>query len=243
MLALDSFPVFLMTAHTIPVLTKAIAVLRAIAEENEGMTTKVLAHMLGISSSTTYRIMQTLLAEDWVRVTSAGHYELSWGLRSLLRPPSQYERLIETARPFLAQLARETGLVSKLSVQQGEQAVALARAESPQGTAVSVRLGATFSLSLGSSGSVLLSELPIAERRRLLALAPQECWERQTPADVEKRIADCRRSGVCSDFGTYRSSIYALSSPVRSREGGIVGAFTVILRDSIRRLIPASSLP
>ncbi len=160
--------------------------------------------------------MQTLIAEDSARVTPDDRDEVSSGLRSLLHPLPQHEKLIDIACPCLSRLAAETGLASKLSMRQSEQAIALARTESPQGTALSVRTGSTFSLSLGSSGAVLLSELPVAEKHRLLSLALQECWE-LTFADGEKLLADCGRSGV-----------YALSSTVRSREGIIVEALTVI---------------
>ena len=217
-----------MPAHTIPVLEKSIAVLRAVADGRNETTTKGLAHALGISPSTVYRILQTLLAEDWVRPVAGGRHELSFGLLPLLQPLARHELLIETARPFLARLAADTGLAAKLSVRQGEQAVTLVRAESPRETAVAVRVGAAFHLVLGSSGAVLLSELSAEDYRRLLAEAPKECWEHQTPADVGKRIADCRRAGVCADFGGYQPSVHALSAPVRDRAGSVAGAFTVV---------------
>lgn len=217
-----------MPAHTIPVLTKAVAVLRAVAGGRTETTTKALAHDLGISHSTAYRILQTLIAEDCVRAVPGGGHELSFGLLPLLQSLARHELLVETARPVLAQLAADTGLAAKLSVRQGPQAVALVRAESPRETSVSVRVGSAFHLTFGSSGAVLLSELPAAERARLLAEAPKSCWEHQSRADVEKRIAECRRLGVCSDFGGYRPSVHAMSAPVRGHGGVIVAALTAV---------------
>ncbi|MDF3057858.1 MAG: transcriptional regulator [Rariglobus sp.] len=217
-----------MPAHTIPVLTKAIAVLRAVSGGRKETTTKALAHELGISHSTVYRILQTLIAEDCVRTSAGGNHELSFGLLPLLQPLARHELLVETARPILSRLAAETGLAAKLSVRQGDQAVALIRAESPRETAVSVRVGSAFHLTLGSSGAVLLSERPADECRRLIDGAPKSCWEHQTRADVEKRIAECRRLGVCSDFGGFRPSVHAMSAPVRDRTGAIVATMTVV---------------
>lgn len=217
-----------MSDHTVPILKKAVAVLKAVAEGREETTTKALAYSLGIPASSVYRILQTFLSEDWVRAAPGGRHELSFGLLPLLEPLARHEFLIETSRPHLARLAAETGLAAKLSVRQHDRAIALARVESPRETAVSVRVGATFHLALGSSGAALISELSAAERNRVLDGAPAGCWERQTRADVDKRIAECRRTGACADFGGYQPSVHALSSPVRGQAGDIVGVFTLV---------------
>ncbi len=216
-----------MNDHTIPVLKKAIGLLREIAAGGD-TTTKGLAHQTGAPHSTAYRILQTFMAEDWVRPVSGGRHELSFGLLPLLQPLMRHEVLVETVRPFLKSLAADTGLAAKLSVRQGSQAVALVRAESPRETSVSVRVGASFHLALGSSGAVLLSDLTLEERRTLLDQAPKSCWEHQAPSDVETRVAECRRTGVCGDFGGYQPHVHALSAAVRDRSGGIVGAITLV---------------
>lgn len=217
-----------MSDHTVPILKKAIAVLRAVAEGREETTTKALAYTLGVPTSSVYRILQTFQAEDWVRAAPGGRHELSFGLLPLLEPLARHELLIEAARPCLARLAGETGLAAKLSVRQGDQAIALARAESPRETAVSVRVGSAFHLALGSSGAALISDLSATDRNRLLEDAPKECWGHQTRADVGKRIADCRRNGLCADFGGYQPSVHAMSAPVRDRAGEIIGVFTIV---------------
>lgn len=217
-----------MSDHTVPILKKAIAVLRAVSEGRDDTTTKALAYSLGIPSSSVYRILQTFLAADWVRSAPGGRHELSLGLLPLLEPLARHEHLIDAARPCLARLAGETGLAAKLSVRQGDRAIALFRAESPRETAVSVRVGSAFHLSLGSSGAVLLSELPAPERERLLDEASADCWRHQSRQDLEKRINDCRRNGYCADFGGYQPSVHALSAPVRGRDDEIVGVFTIV---------------
>jgi DNA-binding IclR family transcriptional regulator len=213
--------------HTIPVLKKAIAVLREIAAGGE-TGTKALALQTGVPHTTAYRILRTLIAEDWVRPAHGGRHELSLGLLPLLQPLVRHELLVETARPALQKLAAETGLSAKLSVRQGDHAFALLRAESPRETSIAVRVGASFPLALGSSGAVLIADLPPTERRTLLDRAPAECWTHQKKADVEARVSACRRNGYCGDFGGYRPNVYALSAPVRDRGATIVGAITLV---------------
>lgn len=217
-----------MPEHTVPILAKAVAVLKRVSAGGDDTTTKALAHSLGFSHSTVYRVLQTYIAEGWVRAVPGGRHELSLGLLPLLQPLARHDLLIEASRPFLSRLASATGLAAKLSVRQGVQAVTLVRAESPSETAVSVRVGSAFHLTLGSSGAVLLSELSSDERLRIIDEAPRACWKNQSRADVERRIADCRRTGACSDFGGYRPSVHAISAPVRDRASAIIGVFTVV---------------
>jgi DNA-binding IclR family transcriptional regulator len=89
-------------------------------------------------------------------------------------------------------------------------------------------VGASFHLALGSSGAALMSDLKFDERKALLDQAPKECWVYQTRAKVEARVSECRRTGVCGDFGGFQPHVHALSAPVRDRTDGIIAAITVV---------------
>lgn len=192
------------------------------------MTTKALAHTLGVPHSTTYRIVQTFISEDWIRPVGGGQFELSFGLLPLLQPLVRHELLIEAVREPLLKLSRETGLTTKITVRQGDFAVTIFRVESPRPTSVSVRVGATFHLSLGSSGTVLLSALDELERQRIIAEATADCWQFQQPADVMRRLADLAATGSCVDNGKYRPNNFAMSAPLLDRGGRVLAALTLI---------------
>jgi DNA-binding IclR family transcriptional regulator len=91
-----------------------------------------------------------------------------------------------------------------------------------------VRLGASFHLAYGSSGTVLLSDLRREEVDRILAVAPQPCWERQKPADVFKRLKELREKGTCIDLGLFSPSCHAISAPLCVGCEGVVAAMTII---------------
>lgn len=218
-----------MSAHTVPILKKAIAILRAVADgKGDSTTTKALAQTLGLPHSSTYRILQTLLAEDWVRATAAGQHEISFGLLPLLQPLSRHELLIETIREPLRQLARDTGLTAKISVRQGDNAITIFRVESPRPTSVNVKIGAAFHLVLGSSGTILMSPLPPPQRDAIITSAPPPCWQNQKPTDITTRLRELARYGRCSDLGHYRTDHSAMSAPLRDRSGNIIAALTII---------------
>ena len=217
-----------MATYTIPVLQKSIAVLRLIAEGRGNTTMKALEQTLGVPHSTMYRLLQTLAQEDWVRQVEGGQYELSFGLLPLLQPLVRHELLIETVRDPLLALSRETGLTAKLSVRQGNFDITIFRAESPRSASVHVKMGGAFHLAIGASGAVLLSALDEATRQRIIDAAPPECWKFQRRVNVARRIRQVARTGVCAEAGSYRTTIFAISAPLRDRSGTVIAAVTAI---------------
>ena len=146
----------------------------------------------------------------------------------LMKPLQQVEHMAEAVRPSLEWLAAQAQMTAKVSVRQGDYAVAIARCESPQQTSVAVRIGASFHLAFGSSGAVLLSGLEEEAVQDILKRAPEECWAHQATADVWKRRKELQAKGWCADVGTYRQSINAISAPLRDARGGVLAVMTLI---------------
>jgi IclR family acetate operon transcriptional repressor len=214
--------------HTIPAVNKALELIRVLAEEEGETTTKALAIRLGVPRTTCYRILRSLVGRDWVRPVDSGRHVLSLGLLPLMKPLQQVGHMAETVRPALEWLAAQAQMTAKVSVRQGDYAVAIARCESPQQTSVAVRIGASFHLAFGSSGAVLLSGLEEEAVQDILKRAPEECWAHQATADVWKRLKDLQAKGWCADVGTYRQSINAISAPLRDARGGVLAVMTLI---------------
>lgn len=215
-------------AHTVPVLRKAIEVLEAVAQANGSLTTKSLATTLRISPTTCYRILQSFVAEGWLRPGPGGTFALSFGLVPLLRPLLRHELLIETVREPLEQLARTTGLTAKLTVRQGDDAVTIHSASSPKGTAITSRPGSVVSLAIGSSGATFLAPLNDEEIVRILEEAPPEVWRFQKREEVLRRVRETRRLGHCYDAGSYQPHIHTLSAPLHGLNRELLGAITLL---------------
>lgn len=215
-------------AHTVPVLCKAIRVFEAVAQSPGDATTKSLASTLGVSPTTCYRILQSFVAEGWLRPRGNGAFELSFGLVPLLRPLLRHEILIGTVREPLAVLARTTGLTAKLTVRQGGDAVTIHSASSPKGTAITSRVGSVVSLAIGSSGAMFLSACSDDEVNDLLEGAPSEVWRFQKRADVLQRVREARRQGACFDRGSYQAQINTLSAPLYGPGDEMIGAITLL---------------
>lgn len=216
-------------AHTIPMVTKALDLVRLLASGGEGeTTTRALASRLDLPRSSCYRILRSLIAQDWVRALDGGRHELSLGLLPLLSPLRRVEALADAVAPALQTLALRAQLTAKVSVRQGDAAVTVSRCESPLETSVAVRIGSSFHLAYGSSGTVLLSELGPQEVEAILDQAPADCWLHQDREAVSQRLHELGAKGWCCDLGTFRARVHAVSAPVRGADGSIAAAVTVI---------------
>lgn len=214
-------------AHQIPVLQKAIQVLNALANGQAEPTAATLARALGIAPATCYRIVQTFAHAGWLHVGEDGRCELGAGLFPLLHRLQQSDLLSERMAATLRELTDVTGVTSKVSVRDGDDALTLLRVDSAEPMALTVRPGARFHLTLGASGTILLGALPDKEVGRIIRRAPAECWQWQKPLDVQRRVKEARRKGVVVDTGTYRPDIFGISAALCDANGHIQAALTL----------------
>ncbi len=212
----------------IPVLVKSVRVLRAVAEGRASGSMQGLARELKIAPATCHRILRTLIDEDFVRPASLGGYTLSGGLHELAGGDNSRGLLIEVADEPLRELVAKTRLAGKVSIRRGDEAMTVARAESPRAMAVSGRIGASFPLVFGSSGGALLADAAENELDRLIGGADVAAWRHQTREDFRHRVAEARRRGVCGDWGGYHPHVHALSAPIRSGDKRVAAAITLM---------------
>ncbi len=222
-------------AH-IPVLAKAVRLLRALAEGAGAGSMNSLARRLDIAPATCFRILRTLQNADWIRPREGGGFELSLGLLPLVEPLVGVHRLADALCEPLAQLARETELSVKLSIRQAHAQLVIHRAESPRRFAVTGRIGARFSVLTGSSGAALLVDRGDEHIRSMIDAADDSVWREQPAAEVWRRIRQCRRTGLCSSIGVHPQGIDTISAPLRGAKGGVLAAVTVMgLRGDLDR--------
>ena len=127
----------------------------------------------------------------------------------------------------LKDLTDATGVTSKVSVRDADEAVTLLRVDSLDPMGLSVRPGSRFHLTLGASGSVLMADLTGKELDRIIDEAPAVCWESQTPDDVRRRVMEARTRGTVYDSGKYRPDIFGISAPLYDAEGKLHAALTL----------------
>lgn len=200
---------------TVPVLEKTIALLEAVGEARQPATVKVLSSTLNIPPATCYRIVRTLLRNNWLQEDAQGQLRIAFSLAHLARSYAGLEERLTMLEQPLEQLARRIGLSAKITIREGFSAVTALRGEPARGNAITSRVGAHFSLAIGSAASVLAAQLDDEQLEQLIRQAPSEAWQRQSRNDFIERVSSVRKSGICWELGVHNPSIYAVSVPLQ----------------------------
>lgn len=210
------------TAQTVPSLHKSIQILQAISDGLSPATVKGISAALRIPQATCYRIVRTYLQHNWLREGQKGDYRIAFGLARLTRGYAGVEHGLALLENPMRELADCTGLSAKITLCEGHQAVTALRAEPPNQHAITSPIGSGFSLVIGSAAAVLLAGFPDEEIERIIKTAPEDCWLRQTPKDVWRRVREARVKGICRELGQYHASIFAISTALHLTETDLV---------------------
>lgn len=220
------------TIFPVPVLARALRVIERIAHgDGDVRSVQALGRELGLAQATCYRIVRTLEQAGWLALDGEGVWRLGEGLRTLTGSGDVRKRMARIAEPVLRDVADDLRLSCKVTLRIGDEAVTVARAESDAPYRISSSVGGRFSLCTGSSGAMLLRDVPCDELERLIALAPNRVWKYQTPDDFRKRVAEGQAKGVTLDRGQYHPDVYGLSVPVEY-DSDLLAALTVMAMPS-----------
>jgi DNA-binding IclR family transcriptional regulator len=153
---------------SVPAVSRAVAVLRALASHPAPIPAAVLARDLALPRSTVYHLLTVLEAEGFVvHLPESRAYGLGVGVFELGSAYLRNDPLERLARPLLSALVEQTGHTTHLGVLHGRETLYLLkeqpRAAIPLVTEVGVRLPAH----LTAVGRAMLARLPRAQVRAL----------------------------------------------------------------------------
>lgn len=217
--------------NSIPAVEKTLALLERLAASEKGLTQLEFKEELGISMSTCYRILQTLLAHEWVRKDEKGVYCPGKGLFPVLGAFRDSFFPWREISDILDRISRKQEIICKLSIRQGADQLTVLRSE-PSGSenlpAFSGKRFSRFPVIEGSVGAVLLAQ---ESRENILLLAencPVDLQEKSSPQLIFRRIEFLRKHSYALNENN-RWHICAFSVPVRETSGGSTAALTFIL--------------
>lgn len=125
-------------------------------EHAAGLTVTELAQALGVGRPVVYRLVATLEGHDLVRRDTAGRVSLGIGVTALTG--SVLPTLQGTLAPPLRELAEAVGATAHVTIDDGDEALAVAVVEPSWPTfSVAYRRGARHPLTQGASGRAVLA--------------------------------------------------------------------------------------
>lgn len=212
---------------------RALDLLEALAATNDGMTVSDLARRLGASKSAVFALLQTLLARRIVADSGSGstrRYRLGLGLARLGDRAMSAMSLREIAVPVLKSLRDATGATTRLAVLEGSYAVAVSRFDAPQAVRFDLRMGERELPHCSGVGKALLSALPEARVRQIIAEVGLPQRTRQTITDLDTfiaHLAQAEQAGYTIDDEEDAEGIFCVGSPVFDHSGECAGAISI----------------
>ena len=203
------------------VITRAAAILGALAEPDGGRSLAQLAAQTGLPKTTVHRICAALEQVGYVHTdATSGRRELG---ATLLRLAVVGRRdLVSLLEPSLERLSMDLNETVDLAVLDGGQVLFVAQHPAPQRALMAIaRVGAHFPAYTLASGKALLARLPREEilRRLPRRLEPTLGGRPRTREALLRELAEVRANGLAYEREEMRHGICAVAVAVTDVDG------------------------
>ncbi|MCS5734508.1 IclR family transcriptional regulator [Herbiconiux daphne] len=245
-----SSPVTTGDAETVQVIRRASAILAAIAREGvDGMRLVDIARVTGIARPSVHRMLQDLLAIDYVERHSDKLHAIGPALFTLgLAAPNPIQDPI-LLRSLAVELAAATGDTVYVSIRHVDGVHYLMREEGQYPIrAHYIAVGDVRAYTNTYSGIVLLAHLAEAERERALAqLHLNAAADSTAAADpdglrevLREKVAEVQRDGWFFGANVVRPGVAGLAAPILS---GTSAPYMALSISAVESRLPAERLP
>jgi len=180
---------------SIQVIDRLSHLLDVIARYDEAVTLKILSAETGLHTSTTYRILASLIDNGLVEREGDG-YHLGPKLVALGRSAAGQVDLVETAKPIMAALRDQIGESVNLTVREADEVVYVGRQLPKRMIRVEQIIGARAPLHVTAVGKLMLG-VAGEEAIRVYAERNGLCrYTENTITDVDKLVEHCSRAAI-----------------------------------------------
>ena len=213
--------------------SRALDVLETLGGASDGLGVGEIAERIGVSRSTAFSLLQTLVARGFVadlRIGGARLYRLGLSLVHLGDRALSELGIVQIASPVLQQLTNATQLTSRLAVLDEGCAVAIGRVDAPGPIRMTSSLGRRELPHTSAVGKALLSGLPDEEVMDVIKRLGMPRRTERTLTEVTEFLRDLgesRSRGYALDNEEDNVGIICVGAPVYGRSSDTVAAISV----------------
>ena len=212
-------------------LARGLAILERLAGAESGVALTDLAQRVGLSPSTTHRLLGTM--EKIGFVLQAGDLGLwSIGVKAFIVGSAFVENrdLIAIAHPFLRRLMEQSGETTNLAILDTGEAVFLDQVQCREMMRMLARLGSRAPLHASGVGKALLAAMSDAEVAEILhkrGLPHLTVNTIDTPEELRVALRDIRRVGYAYDDEEHALGLRCLASSVHNEHSEPLAAVSI----------------
>lgn len=212
-------------------LARGLAMLELVGE---GLTdARAIAERLDLPRSTAARMLSGLTADGYLHHIPQRGYTLGPKLILLGQRATEQRPLVPIARPFLEDLARQTGDTVHFGVLEQGQVLYLDKLSGSRGLEMRSRIGAQIPAASTGLGKAMMMARPRSEWQALHDAARAHAARqpgRPQPrpfADLSAELTQAARQGWTCDLEENEWGIRCVAAPVRDSAGAAIAAVSV----------------
>ncbi len=213
--------------YTVPALQKGLQILEMFNCNTRSLSQAEIAQAFGVSSSSLYRIIQTLTHMGFLNKISTNTYELGSKVLSSGFSYLASRETVEVAASHITRLRDSTSLSSHLAIREGSENLYVFRALALQLLSVNVPVGTRLACHSTAMGRALLSRMTADELEVLYQGKRLDDYPIPAPQTLPDLIALCeseRSRGWNMNSSDYST---AIAVPVLNYTGEVVAAINV----------------
>ena len=217
--------------YPIKSLLNACSIFDILIKEDRPVSIHELSESLNLYPSTVHRILDTLHYLGYIeQKKNTDEYQI--GLKAVelgLVKLNQID-LIKEANPFLEALSEEMNENVYLGVLFQDQVIYEAKKEASRKISLITHVGTRALVHCTSLGKVLIANLPLNERKRILGNKPLPRLTKNTIVsrkDLEKEIEKVQRLGYAVDNEENEKEIRCVAAPIRNHKGKVIAAVSI----------------
>lgn len=209
-----------------PALDKGLDILEFLSGQPGALTRAEIVKAIGRSQSEIYRMLERLVARDYVSRSAEGdRYALTMKLFVLGSQHPPVRRLVARAQPLMDAFTERTQQSVHLVMPDRGAAVVVAQASGPANWEFRLRIGARLDLATTSSGQTLLAfQSPERIRETLAIWGGKENEERV--AGIERTLELIRAQGHRTGASLQLVGVRDISVPIFGPSGDAIAVVT-----------------
>jgi DNA-binding IclR family transcriptional regulator len=213
--------------YSAPALEKGLDIFECLAASPSALGLSDIALQLGRSTSEIYRMLEVLVARQYLQRDGSGLYSLSLKLFELSHHTTQQKQLLEAALPVMKQLAEQTRQSNHLVVAFNQRIVVIAQVDSPEAMGFAVRLGAHFPFrSDRVSARTLAAFQTQAMRDQMLAAMLKNDTAKTSKTSLTARVDAIAKRGYEQQTSDTLPGITDICFPILNGQGHAVATLT-----------------
>lgn len=214
-----------------PAVSRAMEILRKVAENPGGVTLAKLCRESKITKNSIFRILNTLVSEGVLRRDPASQqFTMTGELLGLAYRGTGADVLSQVVLEPMRQLRDKTGETVLFGKLLGMEGVVLEQFPGTHPVKVQVEIGVSFPLHCAAPGKAILASLPCEERTPICRSLSYTRFTKRSITSATamlKELADVERSGVAFDRGEEIEDIRCVGSAVLDHRKRPVGAIWI----------------